>query len=420
MLTYTLDRPSKGKATARWRTVWVVLTLLIVILSLALPLSSLRASKPPVPLIVDTDPGVDDAAALAWFFSQTEYAVDVLGIVTTYGNTTDFTLPDGTVIPANIFSTVNTLTLLDTMDVSYDPADEDYVQVVMGANESLSGVPNSLGSAMIHGPDGLWGVGFDNLYNYDIQGMIMAGTIGADPAGFYCQMAIDHPGATILTLGPVTNVALAVEQCPTEMQNFGQIVIMGGTQYAHAPQSDYNIWQDPQAAATVLSAGVPVQMVLSETSGDLALDEKDLAKMAQKGIPVAQLLLGPLEMYAEVEAQYGGEFGAKLYDVTTAMVAVDGSLASEVQSGLVKVEQSGDLTTGQTVIGLDLQARVTMIASTEELNMLTAQLLNGEITQEEFMAALGGILWREPDNAQVVLGVEQKQMHKLFMRALTD
>lgn len=403
----------------RWTT-RVALATLSVVLALTVSVGVVEARRPPVELIIDTEPGVDDAAALAWLFSQTRYRVDVHGIVTTYGNTTDFTLPDGSVIPANYFSTVNVLTLLDTMGVSYNPEDEDYVQVVMGANESLSGVPNSLASAMLHGPDGLWGVGFANLFNYNIQGMIMDGTLGFDPAGFYCQMAVDHPGATVVTLGPLTNVALAVEQCPTEMQNFGQIVVMGGSQLAHAPQSDYNVWQDPQAAATVLSAGVPVRMVLGETSAELSLDAENMQELGEAGIPVAQLVLGPMQMYAGTLAQYGGDMEAPLYDVATVMVAVNSGLANKMELGLVKVEMNGDLTKGQTVIGLDMQAKINMIASTEELNALITQLFNGEITQEEFMMALGGIMWREPDNAEVVLDVRGRRMRKLFMQALTD
>jgi purine nucleosidase len=403
----------------RWST-RAALAVLVVTLILSMTVGVAHAWRPPVELIVDTEPGVDDAAALAWLFSQKGYRVDVHGIVTTYGNTTDFTLPDGSVIPANLFSTVNVLTLLDTMGVSYNPADEDYVQVVMGANESLSGVPNSLASAMLHGPDGLWGVGFANLGNYDIQGMMMDGTLGFDPAGFYCQMAVDHPGATIVTLGPLTNVALAVTQCPAEMQNFSQIVVMGGSRYALGPQSDYNVWQDPLAAETVLSAGVPVRLVLSETSKELALNESDLTRLTNTGTPVAQLLLEPMQMFAGVLAQYGGEAEVELYDVATVMVAVDPWLVKEMQPGLVKVEQNGDLTAGQTVIGLDMQTKVNMIASTEELNALITQLFNGEITEDEFMAALGGLLYQEPDNAEVVLDIGDRWMHRQFMTALTS
>jgi purine nucleosidase len=395
--------------------------MLSVVMILSLSISVVQARREPVELIIDTEPGVDDAAALAWLFSQTKYPVDVHGIVATYGNTTDLALPDGSVIPANYFSTVNTLTLLDAMGVSYDPADEDYVQVVMGANESLSEVPNSLASAMLHGPDGLWGVGFANLYNYDIQGMLMNGTLGFDPSGFYCQMAVEHPGTTIVTLGPLTNVALAVEQCPTEMQNFGQIVVMGGSQYAHAPQGDYNIWQDPEAAATVLSAGLPVRMVLSETSKELVLDEDNLQDLGDEGIPVAQLLLEPMQTFAAVLAQYGdGTVEVELCDVATVMAAVNSAWANKTQSGLVKVELSGDLTKGQTVIGLDMQAKINMIASTEELNALITQLFSGEITQDEFMMALGGIMWREPDNAEVVLDIRGRRMRRQFMKDLTD
>jgi inosine-uridine nucleoside N-ribohydrolase len=112
---------------------------------------------------------------------------------------------------------------------------------------------------------------------------------------------------------------------------------------------------------------------------------------------------------------------AELYDVATAMVAVDSGLASSVESGLVKIELNGDLTTGQTAIGLDMQSKLAMIASTEELNTLVTQLFTDpEFDESDFMAALFEILMREPDNAEVVLDVKHRSMHRLFMQYLTD
>ena len=203
----------------------------------------------PLQLIVDTDPGVDDAAAIVWLLSQRYRQVDVLGVVTVVGN-------------ADVENTTNNaLILLEALGIQDIP-------VIMGAAAPLSQVP-TVTPALIHGPDGLWFVGLQNPH--DLSGL------PADAPTFYCAQAAAHPGATVLALGPLTNLALAVQQCPNEITGLGQVIALGGSRTANAPMADTNVYQDPEAAEIVLSSGLPVTLVLLETGGQFTLGERDLA-----------------------------------------------------------------------------------------------------------------------------------------------
>ncbi|MFQ6101092.1 MAG: nucleoside hydrolase [Anaerolineae bacterium] len=369
------------------RIAWVVLPLVVVV-ALLMPLSAAQAKHPPIELIIDTDPGVDDAAAIVWLLSQRRYPVEVLGIVTVAGNA------------AIENTTNNVLTLLDALS-------QPDLPVVMGAAEPLS-QPMSHVSLLLHGPDGLWGVGFQNPH--DLSG------IPKDAPGFYCGQAAEHPGATVLALGPLTNLAQAVGQCPAEMRNFGQIIALGGSRTANAPQMDYNVWQDPEAAEVVLSAGIPLTLVLIDASGEFTLDDDNLQDLMEDGNPAAQLIAGPMQMYAQMQAGFGGATEIAYYDVAAAMYATKTSLGT-AESALVKVVTEESLARGQTVIGLDVGERVTMIASVEELNMLVYQFYSDP--DFDLMGAIFAILAREPDNAQVVLDIRERWMRWRFMRDMT-
>src|SRR5262245_9324153 len=118
-----------------------IVAVAIALLCLAFPESS--SAQAPIDLVIDTDPGVDDAAALVWLLSQTNYPVNVRGIGTVLGNTTALN-------GAN-----NALAVLDALGRRDIP-------VSVGASEPIS-QPLNLGPwlglrtpALLHGPDGLW------------------------------------------------------------------------------------------------------------------------------------------------------------------------------------------------------------------------------------------------------------------------
>jgi purine nucleosidase len=338
----------------------------------------------PLELIIDTDPGVDDAAAIVWLLSQRYRPVDVIGIVTVVGN-------------SDVYNTTNNaLVLLDALG-------RQDIPVVMGAAAPLA-QPHSMTSALLHGPDGLWFVGMQNPH--DLSGIPM------DPAAFYCTEAAAHPGATVLALGPLTNLALAAQQCPAEMAGLGQIIALGGSTTANAPMTDYNVWQDPEAAQIVLSSGLPVTLVLLEASSQFTLGERDLAQMARRGNAAAQLIVGPMTMYAEMQAGLDGQTEGVYYDVAAAVYAVRPSLG-QAETALAKVVTEQSLSRGQTVIARDIVSRITMIAPQWEIDYLIYQFYTVE--GFDLYGAMYAILAREPDNAQVVLDINERWMSLVFL-----
>jgi purine nucleosidase len=151
------------------------------------------AVGPRIDVIIDTDAGVDDATAIAYFLSQKTQPVQLLGITAVAGNT------------AVENSANNALTLLETANLS--------TPVVVGAAQPLSRTLSHTGK-LIHGPDGLWFVGA--AHPHDLS------TLSHDVPAFYYQMAQQHPGATLIALGPLTNVARAIQQNPQAMRNFSK------------------------------------------------------------------------------------------------------------------------------------------------------------------------------------------------------
>jgi inosine-uridine nucleoside N-ribohydrolase len=384
MSTYT-DYRSKSRSKRLWaRTAGVFLSL-VVAFAWLVPPGPAHAGSPAVQLLIDTDPGVDDAAAIVWLLSQRQTPVNVLGIATVTGNTT----VDN--------ATNNVLTLLDVLGRSDVP-------VVMGAPAPLS-QPHSLLGMLVHGPDGLWGA----QQPHDLSG------VSQDAAAFYCDAAVQHPGVTVLTLGPLTNLAQAIQQCPEQIHGLGRIVSMGGSKISNAPQSDYNIWQDPEAADIVLTSGLPVTLVTDEASGQFVLSGRDLQVLAAAGNGAAKFIAGPMQMYAAMQSGFGGETQVAYYDVAAAIYATNSALGT-AQSALVKIVMEQTLARGQTVIGLTLAERITMIASFDELNNLAIQFFTDP--NFDLYAAIGAILAREPDNAQVVLSIREYRMYAVFMRAL--
>jgi len=375
------------------RIAWAVLSLAVIV-ALLVPLGIAQAKCPPVKLIIDTDPGVDDAAALAWLFSQNRYPVDVLGIVSVVGNT------------EAMLGAVNTLMLLDVLE-------RDDVPVVMGAATPMD-QPNSLGSMLVHGPDGLWGFGAMSLTEEELLAYLGRLAPTTAPA-FYCEQVAANPGATVLTLGPLTNVAQAVQECPETMAEIDQIVAMGGSRMANAPQTDYNAWQDPEAAEIVLSSGIPLTLVLLESSAEFTLDEDNLQDLMEEGNPAAQFIAGPMQVYALMHSQFGEATQVPYYDVAAAMYAMRPSLGTS-ESALVRMVTEPSLSRGQTVVGLTFIDRVSMLIPLEELNDLI-------ITYGDQPDVLFGILYEtvmdNPDNGQVVLDVKERRMRRRFMRDMT-
>jgi inosine-uridine nucleoside N-ribohydrolase len=133
------------------------------------------------------------------------------------------------------------------------------------------------------------------------------------------------------------------------------------------------------------------------------------------GSVAAKLIAEPLQTYAMVQTVFGDTTDVSIPDVAAAMYALDSSLGT-AQSALVKVVTEPSLARGQTVIGLNLNERLSMIASDAELNRLAEQAIADPTFN--LPAALDAISAREPDNAQLVTDIKEQRIRELFFSAL--
>ena len=339
------------------------------------------------PLIIDTDPGVDDALALAWLLTQSVFSVDVLGIGVVAGNT------------SVDYAARNALTVLHTVN-------RPDIPVAIGSKQPRV-FPLSQSNILIHGPDGLWGAS----QNHALDGC------ATDIAAFYRDLATANPGATLLTMGPLTNVALAVERYPQAMARLGRLLILGGTKAkgSMTPVSEYNFWQDPQAAEIVLASGLPITLLIRDAFTAFELSQADLALICGEETAVPPILRAPLHQYTRLYTEVGGQTAATIPDLAAALVAVDPTFAT-TQPALVKVITADGLTRGQTIIGQTFSEQVTMIADDDEMGRLAQEAFQDPAFN--FQARLAEILMREPANVDVVTAVNGSRMRDVFLNSI--
>ncbi|MFO7633430.1 MAG: nucleoside hydrolase, partial [Caldilinea sp.] len=319
----------------------------LLIVATTIPIASPQPvhaqSGDPLKLIVDTDPGVDDALALTWLLSQRERPIEMLGIVSVFGNTTVE------------HTTSNVLTLLEINN-------RTEISVVKGAAAPLVQQPSFTGW-FIHGPDGLWGIG--SQHPHDIGGL------STDVIGFYCASATTHRGATILALGPLTNLANAASVCPNELRQM-RVIVLGGAKFGgnKSALAEFNFFQDPEAVQRVLDAGIRPQIVPFDTFSRLSVDASEVEKLLRKGNDPTQFLAGAINQYASVQMQNGAQIGFP--DLAAAVFAANAA-PGVVQPALVYMSGVTPQTRGQSIVALSLLERLALIADDAELSALAFQ-----------------------------------------------
>ena len=192
----------------------------------------MSASKP---VLIDTDPGLDDLLALV--LALRSPVLDVRAITVVAGNVS---------VDA---CTANALRILEAVEVDPPP-------VFRGCAKPLS--PSVTRAEHVHGADGVGGVSGV----WPVQHLQVESGHAADAI---LDFARRHPGElTLITLGPLTNVAMALEQDPAALANIREIVVMGGSGNGRGnvtPRAEFNFYADPYAARTVIRSGLPITVV---------------------------------------------------------------------------------------------------------------------------------------------------------------
>jgi inosine-uridine nucleoside N-ribohydrolase len=216
----------------------------------------------------------------------------------------------------------------------------------------------------------------------------------------------------MLALGPVTNIAQAVQLCPDTMKMVGRLFILGGAKFGgnKTPVAEFNFWQDPEAAQIVLNAGLPTSVVLLDAFTDPTVVQKELDKLFAKATPAIQFLAPAIQQYANIQITNAGAAG--IPDAVAAVIALDAEEGRR-QSALVKMVLEQSLARGQSIVGLTTSERLAMIANDAELSALAERAFAYPPDPTfDLQQAFGAILMREPDNAQVVTSVSESLLTK--------
>lgn len=175
---------------------------------------------------------------------------------------------------------------------------------------------------------------------------------------YIIELVRENPGEiTLVTTGPLTNVALAFAQEPSLPQSLKQLIIMGGSFFVPGnitPVVEYNVWADPEAARVVFNAPakkivVPLDVCENNAFSEGMLTRDVLVKLGEVDTPVTEKIRSMFPVYIDIWRDYFGLVGFPLDDVIAVALAVDPDLGRLTHS-YVDVELEGELTRGQTVL----------------------------------------------------------------------
>ena len=283
----------------------------------------------PKRVIIDTDPGVDDCAAILLALASPELQVDALTI--SYGNGSMARCAE------------NARKILEA-------AGREDIPVYPGAEGPLIRPPVAGWASHIHGGDALGEV---TGASPDIAaGEIIPGQRGAVQIA---DRALNAPGEiTALALGRMTNVALALRLAPEITGALAGVVVMGGAVRVPgnvSPVATANIHEDPEAAAVLYDSGVPIVQVGLDVCDRCGFSDEQFERLRASASPAVQLLVSASAYTRAAYRRLGrladGE-AVRYNDVPAVAAAVDPSLMT-MQRLPVAVDTGSDLTRGQTV-----------------------------------------------------------------------
>jgi len=163
-----------------------------------------------------------------------------------------------------------------------------------------------------------------------------------------------NPGLVLVTLGPLTNLALALQRKPDLGKLIGRCVIMGGAPCCEGnvtPAAEFNIWCDPEAAHRVVRGGLPIELIVWQLCrGEAALNLSDIEKVKALNTRLGNFAI---ECNSTAQAAYleqTGEHGISLPDPVAMAIALDPTICMSSSNHYVDIEVNSSLTRGMTVV----------------------------------------------------------------------
>lgn len=274
--------------------------------------------------VIDTDGGVDDAVALLVALRLSDVRVEVI-----------------TTVAGNVGikqSTANTLRVLEQLRLT---GVTNLPLVAQGESMPLR-VPQET-ATHVHGDDGLGNVA--HMFKYDIEMLS-----GDSAVNVLVDLACTYgEGLTLVTLGPLTNVARAVLKAPDVMRGVGGVVMMGGCfdrKGNTTPVSEFNVYVDPHAVQVVLNSGMPITIVPLDVTEQVRLMRTDLDLFS--GAPFGPFLEAVTESYMRFHEVSCGFYGCYVHDALAVAVAFDDGLVEKAVAH-VAVEAESRVTRGAMV-----------------------------------------------------------------------
>ena len=303
----------------------------------------------PKHIIFDTDPGIDDSLALLLALASPEIVVDGISIV--HGNCS-----------ANQ-AVSNALSVLELAQAAHIP-------VYKGCELPL--VRPSLLAPETHGDRGL---GYAELAEPKTKPQVQRGS------DFLIERIMSKPGEiTIVAIGPLTNVALAIRQEPRIVAAVKEVFIMGGPirhEGNATPVGEFNTYADPHAAHIVFHSGMPITLTPLDVTYQCVLMKQDVARLLKIESPITRFIADATRFYMEFHDEYQSIDGCVINDPLTLAMTFMPELC-DYQDLYVDVDLSGGVSTGSTFADF---YRMT----------------------------------RKPANLKVALGVRQRDFFELFL-----
>lgn len=274
------------------------------------------------PFIFDVDPGIDDTAA---FLYAAHHGAEIAAATVTHGN-----------VPVEV-GTRNALTVLDYLGLQDVP-------VYKGAHRPMAQPLDT--AEFVHGNDGLGDCG------------IVPSTRSATPglaAAEIVRLAHERPGElSIIAVGPMTNIGLALLMDAELPSLIKDIVLMGGsinTPGNSSPVAEANIWHDPEAMQLILDAGWDVSIAGLEMTMDTQFPEKMVNAIRESNSPRAKFFAPMMDTYINTYQAVYGYPTVVIHDAVSVAIHLDPSLA-EFKLVNAEVELRGSATRGQTIADL--------------------------------------------------------------------
>lgn len=277
----------------------------------------------PRPIIIDCDPGQDDAVALFLAMSSPN-ELEILGVTTVAGN-----------VPLELTQR--------NARMMCDIAERGDIRVFAGLDKPM--IRDAITAEYIHGNTGI-----DGLDVFEPRTPLQE----QDAVAFIIEtlLAAEKASVTLVPTGPLSNIGAAIDQEPAVLEHVKELVIMGGAMREggnRSPSAEFNILADPQAADIVFNCGRPITTMGLDVTHQVLSTRKRVARISRLDNAVAEATAGMLSFFHRYDTKKYGSEGAPLHDPCTVAWLLKPELFTTEPCNL-SVETESELTMGHTAV----------------------------------------------------------------------